>query len=113
MRIETQTRWGFLPVDLDGESPLHHAVRNDDSRAVEILIEFRNEDNRENKKGQTPFHLAKSLKMVELLMEKDRDAPLPPFWESFQKRDMDGNYVLQNLLKNGDSLAEKVLDYFI
>lgn len=88
-------------------------MRNDDSRAVEVLIEFRNEANRANKKGQTPFHLAKSLKMVELLMEPNCYDLLPPVWKSFQKKDMDGNYALQNLLKNGDSLAERVLDYFI
>ena len=58
-----------LPEDLNGESPLHHAVRNDSIEAVKRLLELTDDCIQICKEGQTPFHLAISSEVIRCLME--------------------------------------------
>ena len=95
-----------LPVDLNGESPLHFAVRDDNSKEVEELLEVEKDPNRASNKNITPFHLVKSLEIVDLFLKKYQGV-IP--W----KKDDQNNHVFQNLLKKDDRLAKRVLDHFI
>ena len=96
----------MLPVDLDGETRLHFAVRNDDPKEVEELFEIEKDPNRASNKNVTPFHLVKSLEVVDLFLKKCKGG-IP--WI----KDQQGNHVFQNLLKKDDRLAKRVLDHFI
>ena len=98
-----------LPVDIDGESPLHHAIRKgDDAVEKEVMELIKNESDitRASKKDETVFHLAKSACVVKLLLDTYR-GNIP--W----KKDINGKHVLQNLLREDERLAEQVMDYFI
>lgn len=58
---------------------------------------------RPNNNGQTPFHLANSLQVIEFLLSY-YDTKIP------RNKDKSGNHVFQNLLKKDERLARRVLD---
>ena len=107
--------WYELPLNLDGESQIHYAVRNDWSDDLEQLLKLTltgNSCTQASKKGQTPLHLAKSLEVVNILMDCFERLRIERFF-SLWKKDANGNHAFQNLLKKDDRLAKRVLDYFV
>ena len=62
-----------------------------------------------SKIGQTPLHLAKSLEVLDILMECFERLRTEQFFGLWNK-DANGNHAFQNLLKKDDRLAKRVLD---
>ena len=105
-----------LPVDQNGESPLHYAVKNDQYPHIKALLELEHDFCSDKCKlvsrhlpaisnnGQTPFHLAKSLQAIDYLFEH-YSKKLP------KNKDKYGNQVFQNLIKQDERFAKWILDH--
>ena len=75
--------------NIKGDTPLHIAIKNQNTEIIELLIRKRAKLNVKNNKGKTPLHLARQSEIVKLLIEKgadvnakDREGKTPLFMRS-------------------------------
>ena len=83
---------------------MYHAVTKDNIEVAQMLLDEACDPNKISISGQTPLNLARSPRIVKLLMDNGANPNI---------KDHQGNSALHNFLAKDDKYAKGVLDYYV